>query len=205
MPPPLPPKENNSLQNSKNMPKNQSKETSFETKTLETNEGAQTLKNEVQYTKSTYDPVAALYANSDENKLYMRDTKEKPENNDFNLSKETSVSIAVPADNPNDVISEKDDLTAKMTVEKMNDIIWEAKTEKEKNTSEALIECGIWDFAGQRDYYASHQTFFTPHAIYLLVADISEDIKDINYDGNVDYNSIGSKILQTKHTTQTIV
>ncbi|XP_071121648.1 probable serine/threonine-protein kinase roco6 [Mytilus edulis] len=194
MSPPLPPKENNSLQNSRNMPKNQSKEKSFETKTLETNEGAQTLNNEVQYTKSTYDPVAALYANSDENKLYMRATKEKPENNDFNLRKETSVSIAVPAENLNDVISEKDDLTAKMIVEKMNDIIWEAKTEKEKNTSEALIECGIWDFAGQRDYYASHQTFFTPHAIYLLVADISEDIKDINYDGNVDYNSIGNYI-----------
>ncbi|CAG2216262.1 unnamed protein product [Mytilus edulis] len=118
--------------------------------------------------------------------------KRKPENNDVNLRKETSVSIAVHAENPSDVISEKDDLTAKMTDEKMNDIIWKAKakTEKEKNTSEDLIECGIWDFAGQRDYYASHQTFFTPHAIYLLVADISEDIKDINYDGNVDYNSI---------------
>lgn len=36
--------------------------------------------------------------------------------------------------------------------------------------------CGIWDFAGQRDFYATHQAFLTSSAIYLVVADMEDDI-----------------------------
>ncbi|XP_052073940.1 uncharacterized protein LOC127711826 [Mytilus californianus] len=79
-------------------------------------------------------------------------------------------------------------------IENMNEILSGAKFEKDKMTSEGLVECGIWDFAGQKDYYATHQTFFTPHAIYLLVADITEDIKDIQHDENADFDKIGEYI-----------
>ncbi|XP_063410536.1 uncharacterized protein LOC134693628 [Mytilus trossulus] len=34
-------------------------------------------------------------------------------------------------------------------------------------------ECDFWDFAGQKDFYATHQTFLTMNAIYLLTIDLS--------------------------------
>ncbi|CAG2243852.1 unnamed protein product [Mytilus edulis] len=36
--------------------------------------------------------------------------------------------------------------------------------------------CGLWDFAGQKEFYATHQAFLTGSALYLVVADITEDI-----------------------------
>ncbi|CAG2255515.1 unnamed protein product [Mytilus edulis] len=36
--------------------------------------------------------------------------------------------------------------------------------------------CGLWDFAGQKDFYATHQVFLTSSAIYLVVADMETDI-----------------------------
>lgn len=34
------------------------------------------------------------------------------------------------------------------------------------------LEISIWDFAGQADYYASHQIFLTKGALFLLVVDL---------------------------------
>lgn len=75
----------------------------------------------------------------------------------------------------------------------MDEILADAQTETEKMKSEGLIECGIWDFAGQKDYYATHQTFFTPYAIYLLVADIEVDVNLITHNED-DCKCIGGKI-----------
>lgn len=36
--------------------------------------------------------------------------------------------------------------------------------------------CGLWDFAGQREFYATHQAFLTKNAVYLVVANMEEDI-----------------------------
>jgi GTPase SAR1 family protein len=33
---------------------------------------------------------------------------------------------------------------------------------------EVFADCAIWDFAGQKEFYATHQTFLTNSAIYLL-------------------------------------
>lgn len=71
----------------------------------------------------------------------------------------------------------------------MDDILFEAKFQRERMTSDGLVQCGIWDFAGQKDYYATHQTFFTPHAIYILVTDIEDEIGDTKHDQSFD--SIG--------------
>lgn len=79
-------------------------------------------------------------------------------------------------------------------VNKMNDITFYVKNKKETMAEEGLIECGIWDFAGQKEYYATHQTFLTPHAIYLLVADITDDIQKVQYDDNFNFDSSGGKI-----------
>lgn len=76
-------------------------------------------------------------------------------------------------------------------VNKMEDITLYVKNKKETMTDEGLIECGIWDFAGQKEYYPTHQTFLTPHAIYLLVADITDDLTPIEYDKQFKSDSSG--------------
>ncbi|VDI17324.1 Hypothetical predicted protein, partial [Mytilus galloprovincialis] len=80
-----------------------------------------------------------------------------------------------------------------LVIKKMDEIISSSKMDKEKKESGDLVECGIWDFAGQKDYYATHQTFFTPYAIYLLVVDIEDDIKPITHDED-DCTCIGDYV-----------
>lgn len=36
-----------------------------------------------------------------------------------------------------------------------------------------------WDFAGQEDFYATHQCFLTPRSVYLLVYDMSRGDKEL--------------------------
>lgn len=36
----------------------------------------------------------------------------------------------------------------------------------------------FWDFAGQTTYYTTHQAFMSPAAVYVLVVDLSMDLKD---------------------------
>ncbi|XP_076085394.1 uncharacterized protein LOC143056199 [Mytilus galloprovincialis] len=78
-----------------------------------------------------------------------------------------------------------DDMRKKIS-EKMDEILVKVQKDQEKMTSERLVECGIWDFAGQKDYYATHQTFLNPHAIYVIVTNISEDISATVDDTNFD-------------------
>lgn len=44
---------------------------------------------------------------------------------------------------------------------------------------EDLAEIRILDFAGQYEFYATHQTFLNKNAIYLLALDMSKDLKGI--------------------------
>ncbi|VDI44808.1 Hypothetical predicted protein, partial [Mytilus galloprovincialis] len=39
---------------------------------------------------------------------------------------------------------------------------------------EAFASCWLWDFAGQNDFYATHQAFLSSCAVYILVADSLE-------------------------------
>ncbi|VDI21663.1 Hypothetical predicted protein [Mytilus galloprovincialis] len=91
-----------------------------------------------------------------------------------------------------------DDMRKKIT-EQMDKILLEIQKDKDKMTSESLVECGLWDFAGQKEYYATHQTFLNPHAIYLLVTNISEDIAA---EHETDFDSIeGQKDYYATHQT----
>lgn len=55
--------------------------------------------------------------------------------------------------------------------------------------------CGLWDFAGQQEFYATHQAFLTSSAIYLLVADMADDIsKQDLKQGFTDFKHVGGKI-----------
>lgn len=48
------------------------------------------------------------------------------------------------------------------------------------------VECGLWDFAGSKDYYVTHQNFLTPHAIYVIVADSNDTPSDNSRDNTFD-------------------
>lgn len=93
-------------------------------------------------------------------------------------------------------LNKSDQITAAIS-ENMDDILYYVKNKKHKMTSEGLVECGIWDFAGQKDYYATHQTFFTPDAIYLLVVDITDDIEAVQHSKQFTNDSSGGKTLYT--------
>ncbi|VDI35533.1 Hypothetical predicted protein [Mytilus galloprovincialis] len=41
--------------------------------------------------------------------------------------------------------------------------------------NEQFADCGFWDFAGQKQFYATHQTFLNANAVYLLAVDISKE------------------------------
>ncbi|CAG2230044.1 unnamed protein product [Mytilus edulis] len=41
----------------------------------------------------------------------------------------------------------------------------------EVESTEILASCWLWDFAGQKDFYATHQAFLSKCAVYLLVTD----------------------------------
>ncbi|CAG2235186.1 TTN [Mytilus edulis] len=59
--------------------------------------------------------------------------------------------------------------------------------------SEELADCGFWDFAGQKEFYATHQTFLSTHSVYLLVVDISRDFKTKTYNNMIEkeFNNVG--------------
>ncbi|CAG2250963.1 unnamed protein product [Mytilus edulis] len=64
------------------------------------------------------------------------------------------------------------------------------------NQREEFAICGFWDFAGQKEFYATHQTFLSANAVYLLVIDISEDFKSKTYENMIEkeFDSIGEYI-----------
>ena len=62
---------------------------------------------------------------------------------------------------------------------------------------ECFADCTVWDFAGQKEFYATHQTFLTNSAIYLLTADLSKELSSQRltkmYD--VDFGKVGCKYI----------
>lgn len=88
-----------------------------------------------------------------------------------------------------------DQITEAM-VNKMDDITFYVKNNKETMQDEGLVECGIWDFAGQKEYYATHQTFLTTDAIYVIVADMTDDLEALRYDDQIKFNTAGGKIFK---------
>ncbi|CAG2247122.1 unnamed protein product [Mytilus edulis] len=55
--------------------------------------------------------------------------------------------------------------------------------------------CGLWDFAGQREFYATHQAFLTSSAVYLVVANMFDDITNQNMKQYfADFDNVGEYI-----------
>ena len=64
-------------------------------------------------------------------------------------------------------------------------------------SEELLADCSIWDFAGQKDFYATHQAFLTNSAIYLLTADLSKELSSEKQKTRYDeeFDKIGCKYI----------
>ncbi|KAL4240953.1 hypothetical protein ACF0H5_001736 [Mactra antiquata] len=54
------------------------------------------------------------------------------------------------------------------------DISYLVLTDKLDNKQTATVEFRTWDFAGQKEYYATHQYFLSPRSLYLVVWDITK-------------------------------
>lgn len=50
------------------------------------------------------------------------------------------------------------------------------KRSTSNNHSNQYALCGLWDIQGQKEFYAIHQAFLTSSSVYLVVADITDDI-----------------------------
>lgn len=68
--------------------------------------------------------------------------------------------------------------------------IWSGKHEQ-------FADCGFWDFAGQKEFYATHQTFLSSNAVYLLVVDLSENFAEKKCNDMIEetYDSIGGNLF----------
>ncbi|OPL33286.1 neuralized pats1, partial [Mytilus galloprovincialis] len=64
---------------------------------------------------------------------------------------------------------------------------------REKEQDDTLAFCWLWDFAGQKDFYATHQVFLSKHAVFLLVTDSLEfstaQDHGIDFEGSAQYVS----------------
>ncbi|VDI42131.1 Hypothetical predicted protein [Mytilus galloprovincialis] len=55
--------------------------------------------------------------------------------------------------------------------------------------------CELWDFAGQKEFYATHQAFLTSSAVYLVVADMKDDISNLGLSQCfADFQNIGEYV-----------
>eukprot|EP00058_Branchiostoma_floridae_P001479 XP_002586967.1 hypothetical protein BRAFLDRAFT_99327 [Branchiostoma floridae] len=77
-----------------------------------------------------------------------------------------------------------DDTVQQQTQDIPDDVITKAKerlqggiTEEQLGTAEHP-RLSIWDFGGQATYYGSHQCFFTPRGIYILVMSLLQKLSD---------------------------
>jgi GTPase SAR1 family protein len=62
---------------------------------------------------------------------------------------------------------------------------------------EFFADCAVWDFAGQKEFYATHQTFLTNSAIYLLTTDLSKELSSqmLTKIYDVDFGKVGCKYI----------
>eukprot|EP00752_Nemacystus_decipiens_P012508 g11078.t2 len=59
---------------------------------------------------------------------------------------------------------------------------------------EGPLQACVWDFAGQADYYSSHQLFLTRGALFLLVVNLHEFFEEVRHVGEEKFTDRGRRI-----------
>jgi GTPase SAR1 family protein len=80
----------------------------------------------------------------------------------------------------NAVIPERDERTIGVDIyewdpcsnEDRNHVDTRIEFEDEKFARDVKVKFSVWDFAGQHVYHATHELFFSPHALYVIVWDM---------------------------------
>ncbi|KAL4234304.1 hypothetical protein ACF0H5_005955 [Mactra antiquata] len=111
---------------------------------------------------------------------------------DFSIEESHPMETVDPVDNasvkeePNWVNMPETWRTAQRVIEDLK------TTRSEKDKSSECAQVSLWDFAGQYVYYATHQLFFSPRCIYLLVLNLEKDLNEIVKDWYMDLTGIDS-------------
>ncbi|CAG2244524.1 unnamed protein product [Mytilus edulis] len=109
-------------------------------------------------------------------------TTDAKANLDINEDTNKSSSLVKPQDFTSDTKVDKDNNKEKnksSSLEMPADLMSNVFSTSTVNTPSNLYAlCELWDFAGQKEFYATHQTFLTSSAVYLVVADMKDDIRN---------------------------
>ncbi|KAK3595401.1 hypothetical protein CHS0354_008835 [Potamilus streckersoni] len=116
----------------------------------------------------------------------FKETHQKPDMDHTHHSDECSDKISVSDPNAHGTMTKNDPAMEilELLVENAD------KLERVKEVSAGL---SMWDFAGQYIFYTTHQTFLTRRAVYLLVIDLSQQIKDLVKDDECFFDREGIK------------
>ncbi|VDI80119.1 Hypothetical predicted protein, partial [Mytilus galloprovincialis] len=101
-------------------------------------------------------------------------------NHDKNKNSNEPVSFEIQEDLASDTkghFYKNDDTSESASLVMPADLMSNVVSQSTENTSSNLYAlCDLWDFAGQKEFYATHQAFLTSSAVYLVVADMKDDI-----------------------------
>ncbi|VDI56727.1 Hypothetical predicted protein [Mytilus galloprovincialis] len=124
--------------------------------------------------KSDYKNESAILAMSEDL------TTDSKVNLDQNGDTNESSSLVMPADSTSDAKFNQDNNEEKKESSSLvmpDDLVSNVFSKTADNTLSNLYAlCELWDFAGQKEFYATHQAFLTSSAVYLVVADMKDDI-----------------------------
>ncbi|XP_071147416.1 uncharacterized protein [Mytilus edulis] len=135
-----------------------------------------------KYTSDTKDSLDKSDYKNESTILAMSEdlTIDSKVNLDQNGDTNESSSLVMPEDFTSDVKSNQDNNEEKKESSSLvmpDDLVSNVFSKTADNTLSNLYAlCELWDFAGQKEFYATHQAFLTSSAVYLVVADMKDDI-----------------------------
>lgn len=119
-------------------------------------------------------------------------TCETKEGTDSNQTQPENIETNNVYDNKNN-INENEFINDKSINQLTSTIMKSYVKRREREHDDMLAFCWLWDFAGQKDFYATHQVFLSKCAVYLLVTD-SLEFSTAERSGN-DFEDSASKFL----------
>ncbi|KAL3857502.1 hypothetical protein ACJMK2_012168 [Sinanodonta woodiana] len=104
----------------------------------------------------------------------IQNHQKKTTEENYNFNQNTSNPEAMETESSTEIMDTQHWRTAGTFLGTAVKVLKESKISERKTDPEALVS--LWDFAGQFTYYATHQLFFSPRAIYLLVLNMTQNL-----------------------------
>ncbi|CAG2226355.1 unnamed protein product [Mytilus edulis] len=140
---------------------------------------AESLDEEEIVNERIEDKVDVIYERIADNNdvIYERIVDKDDVNNDRIESSRQEINISVPVlvqetDQPsNDIMQTSEQMASK-------ELSAISNTDVVLKDEEDFTTLTLWDFAGDEEFYATHQTFLNQDAVYILVANLNDKDKD---------------------------